>query len=379
MYYPRFTKVIIHYFLTQDKTLFWRNKIEMHTSKDDYLINTLRFVSAKEETQIHGAILPESLTIPTKEPTKKSKRVKKPTKKSTEAPARGVVIRESPEMPLTKKKEKVDVTREVPDVTKESSSETEGGEDEEMDYTTSQVYDDVDIRLNELVDTDKGFVQEEGTDAAMINTEVPVTSSSHSSDLAAKFLSLLVIPHTDAEIVSPLDVYVRHEVPSQQTPTLLTVPVSMVKEILEDAVLAKESSQPHSSYETTLKLIKFKLKKILINKIDKNESYLAAHEHKECYEGLKKSYDLEKIIFSNYGKVYLLKRSQKEKDEDPSAGSDQGLKKKKTSKDTKPTKGPKAKESWSGSSKGNKSQSKSSRKSVQSEEPEFEVADSDMP
>ncbi|GKB30154.1 hypothetical protein Tco_0869555 [Tanacetum coccineum] len=50
MYYPLFTKVIIHYFLTQDKTHSWRNKIGMHTSKDDYLINTQRFVSAKEET-----------------------------------------------------------------------------------------------------------------------------------------------------------------------------------------------------------------------------------------------------------------------------------------------------------------------------------------
>ncbi|GJV09348.1 hypothetical protein Tco_1347004 [Tanacetum coccineum] len=60
MYYHRFNKVIIHHFLTQDKTLSWRNKIGMHTSKDDYLINTLRFVSAKEETQIYGAILPDS-------------------------------------------------------------------------------------------------------------------------------------------------------------------------------------------------------------------------------------------------------------------------------------------------------------------------------
>nr|GFB27008.1 hypothetical protein [Tanacetum cinerariifolium] len=34
----------------------------MHTSKDDYLINSLRFVSAKESTQIYGAILPECLT-----------------------------------------------------------------------------------------------------------------------------------------------------------------------------------------------------------------------------------------------------------------------------------------------------------------------------
>ncbi|GJY56463.1 hypothetical protein Tco_0455578, partial [Tanacetum coccineum] len=97
----------------------------MHTSKDDYLIITLKFISAKEETQIYGAILPKSLTsseikeikayktylVSIEEPTGKSKRVKRPAKKSTKALARGVVIRETPEMPLSKKKEKVDVTR----------------------------------------------------------------------------------------------------------------------------------------------------------------------------------------------------------------------------------------------------------------------------
>nr|GEU44678.1 hypothetical protein [Tanacetum cinerariifolium] len=111
----------------------------MYTSRDDYLINILRFVSGKEETQIYGHILPESLTSPemketqafqtylgfatratppkkvrkfkkpaspkltivpvsTEAPTGKSKRVKRPAKKSTETPARGVVIRETPEV-----------------------------------------------------------------------------------------------------------------------------------------------------------------------------------------------------------------------------------------------------------------------------------------
>ncbi|GJU71668.1 hypothetical protein Tco_1263073 [Tanacetum coccineum] len=93
--------------------------------------------------------------------------------------------------------------------------------------------------------------------------------------------------------------------------------------------------------------------------MDKSESYLAAPKHRECYEGLRKSYDLDKTFFDTYEKVYSLKR--------------------KTNKDAEPTKGPKAKESQSGSSKGTKSQSKSSGKSVQSKEPEFEVADSNMP
>ncbi|GJV36137.1 hypothetical protein Tco_1408614 [Tanacetum coccineum] len=127
--------------------------------------------------------------------------------------------------------------------------------------------------------------------------------------------------------------------------------------------------------------IKFELKKILIDKMDKSESYLAAPKHRECYEGLKKSYDLDKTIFSTYGKVYSLKRSRKDKDkdEDPFTGSDRGLKKRKTIMDAAPATGPKAKESQSGSSNDDKSQSKSSGKSVQSEEPEFEVGDLDMP
>ncbi|GJU50773.1 hypothetical protein Tco_1220328 [Tanacetum coccineum] len=61
-------------------------------------------------------------------------------------------------------------------------------------------------------------------------TEVPVTSSFCSSDLASKFLNFLDIPQTDAEIVSPLDVYVHHEVPRTQAPTLLTIPVSVIPE-----------------------------------------------------------------------------------------------------------------------------------------------------
>ncbi|GKE34788.1 hypothetical protein Tco_1454110, partial [Tanacetum coccineum] len=76
----------------------------------------------------------------------------------------------------------------------------------------------------------------------------------------------------------------------------------MINESLEHVVLAKESSQPESSYEAAAMLIEFKLKKILIDKLDKSESYMAAPEHKDCYEGLKKSYELDKTFFSTYDK-----------------------------------------------------------------------------
>nr|GEZ56028.1 hypothetical protein [Tanacetum cinerariifolium] len=100
----------------------------------------------------------------------------------------------------------------------------------------------------------------------------------------------------------------------------------------------------------------------------------------ECYDGLIKSNHLDKEFFSSYD-VYSLKQSRKDKDKDkgPSAGSDRGFKKGNTSKDAEPTIGPKSKDSTSGSSKGTKSQPKSSKKNVQSEVPEFEVADTYMP
>ncbi|GKC62867.1 hypothetical protein Tco_1095465 [Tanacetum coccineum] len=337
MYYPRFTKVIIHHFLTKDKTISKRNKIGMHTSRDDYLINTLRFVSTKEEYQIYEARLPKSMTSPEmqetkayktylgyatgvtplkkarkfkkhaspklsvvpaslEEPIRKSKRVKRPAKKSSNVPTVGVVIRETPVKSLSKKKEKMAVekckgidllsevalTKEayavkikhsitnegtgakpgVPNVTEEQSTESEAescGRDEDDinndhdtrsegseqkrdigddntksdsekgsdsehetdenesgfefdqeeneeeieddeeeeedefvkipsndtddedekrlkiklkdDYTTNQLDDDVNIRLNEPVTTDEGFIQKESTDAEMTNIQ----------------------------------------------------------------------------------------------------------------------------------------------------------------------------------------------------------------
>ncbi|GJZ39923.1 hypothetical protein Tco_0586486 [Tanacetum coccineum] len=399
MYYPRFTKVIIHHFLIQEKSLSWRNRIGMHTSKDDYLINTLRFVSRKEASQKYGVVLPDCLTSPAmkeskayktylgyatgevppkaarkfkkaspskkdsvpvqadEEPVQKGKRVKRAAKKPSNTPATGIVIREPTVETKSKgkEKEKVDVahgkgiellsdvalTEEaqmkevrkkslrdfhkthpsgsgtvaedpprvakitptvtsegtgekpgVPDVTNDDSSESESeswGNDEDdsnneqessdesneideeneskddevqsdeeqgMDDTTDQ-FDDVEASLEEPTETATGIVQ--GTDTEMNEaqqgnenlettqeqvvedthvtittvtkkTEVPVTSSSRSSDLATKVLNFLDIPHTDAKIVSPLDVHVYHEFPKPQAPTLFSVPVSVIPE-----------------------------------------------------------------------------------------------------------------------------------------------------
>ncbi|GJT42462.1 hypothetical protein Tco_0951177 [Tanacetum coccineum] len=156
---------------------------------------------------------------------------------------------------------------------------------------------------------------------------------------------------------------------------------STIIESLENVVLAKSSSQPQSTYEAPASLTEFELKKILLDKLEKGKSYRAAKDHRNLYDALIKSYQLDKDLLDSYGKAYSLKRScdDNDKDEDPPAGSDQGLKKKKSSKDVEPLRGPKSKESKTSSSKGTKSQPKSSGKSVQAEEPVFEIADTEMP
>ncbi|GJV04195.1 hypothetical protein Tco_1337764, partial [Tanacetum coccineum] len=327
----------------------------------------------------------------------------------------------------------------------ESDDMIKNNEEKGMDDTTYQFDfdDDVDARLKEPTQTDKEVVQGEGADAEMNDaqqgnenlettqeqvvedahviistvtkkTEVPVTSSSRSSDLASKFLNLSDIPYVDAENVYPLDVHVHREVPRTQAPTLLTIPVSvitksspvytnipqssqtftplpilatpnpppiiettnslstlpnfalvirfkdkittlekevpelkidplhtqvttlvdehldtrlgetreefmkflldslttrikeqvkdqlpqilrkevsnfaphvikkLIKESRDEVTLAKVSSQPHSNYEAASTLTEFKLKKILIDKIEKSKSYLATPEHQDC-------------------------------------------------------------------------------------------------
>ncbi|GJW90684.1 hypothetical protein Tco_0168237 [Tanacetum coccineum] len=111
---------------------------------------------------------------------------------------------------------------------------------------------------------------------------------------------------------------------------------STIIESLENVVLGKFSSQPKSTYEAAVSLTEFELKKILLDKMQKSKSYRAAQEYRDLYDVVVKSYKLDNDLFESYGKAYSLNRDHedKDKDEDPLAGSDQGLKRRKTSKDS---------------------------------------------
>ncbi|GKA13384.1 hypothetical protein Tco_0693030 [Tanacetum coccineum] len=607
MHYPRFTKVIIHHFLIQDKTFSWRNKIRMHTSKDDCLINTLRFVSRKEASQIYGALLPDCLTSPEmkeskayktylsyatsvvppkiakkfkkaspskkdsvpvqadEEPVQKGKRVKRSAKKSSTTPAAGIVIRETPVKTKSTGKEKVDVSRGkciellsevalaekaqllevrkkslryyhktypsgsctvaekplsvekitptvtsegtgdkpgVPDVAEDDSTESESeswGNDEDDNNDEQESKDEISEHENESeeqesddleqedesddddqeeedfvhtpsptddkdddnlesesddviksdeekgMDDTKEVVQGEGADAEMHDaqqgnenlettqeqvvedahvtistvtkkTEVPVTSSSLSSDLASKFLNFLDIPQADAEIVSPLDVHVHHEVPRTEAPTLLSVPVSVIPESSPVFTNIPQSSHiftptpiqathtPPPTIETTNPLstlpdfssvfrfndrITALEKEVVELKKDPLHTQVTSLVDSHFDTRLGETRDefevsnfappvIEKLIKESRDEVTLAKVSSQPHSTYEVAYTLTEFELKEILID-KMEKSQKKKDSTSGSSKGTKSQPKSSGKSIQLEEPMFEVADSDMP
>ncbi|GJX25468.1 hypothetical protein Tco_0231764 [Tanacetum coccineum] len=62
MYYPRFTKVIIDYFMAKDQEIPRRKKMFWHYVRDDFMFTTIRVISKHQDTQVYGAILPQHLT-----------------------------------------------------------------------------------------------------------------------------------------------------------------------------------------------------------------------------------------------------------------------------------------------------------------------------
>nr|GEU75502.1 hypothetical protein [Tanacetum cinerariifolium] len=61
MYYPRFTKVIINFFMTKDPSVLRRNKVNWHYVRDDQMFTMIKLVSRYQNTQHFNAMLPVEL------------------------------------------------------------------------------------------------------------------------------------------------------------------------------------------------------------------------------------------------------------------------------------------------------------------------------
>nr|GFC77123.1 hypothetical protein [Tanacetum cinerariifolium] len=75
-------------------------------------------------------------------------------------------------------------------------------------------------------------------------------------------------------------------------------------------------------------LSEMELKKILIEKMERNKSIQRSDEQRNLYKALVDAYEADKTILDSYGETTILKRRREDDDdqERPSAGSDRGSK-----------------------------------------------------
>ncbi|GKC16061.1 hypothetical protein Tco_1012843 [Tanacetum coccineum] len=186
----------------------------------------------------------------------------------------------------------------------ENIDDEETMDDEEDDEVTKELYKDVNqveedahVTLTLVLDAQK--------------TDEPVQSSCVSSDFTSKLLNLENPSPADNEIASLMETSARHAMAVPEiTPVsdfaTLVIEIN-VTESLEAAVLARLSETNH----------------------------LEQIKKKKLYDALVESYKTKKYLFNTYGEVFTLKMSQddRDKDQDPSAGSDRGTKQRTLSKE----------------------------------------------
>nr|GEU74698.1 integrase, catalytic region, zinc finger, CCHC-type, peptidase aspartic, catalytic [Tanacetum cinerariifolium] len=420
MPYPRFIKVIINNFISKDKPISMRNRINIHTVRNDTLLGTLKFVSKTQDYQMYRALIIEGminqdikdskayktyLDIATRkattkkarkfkkvaspsqkmspvleeEPIEKHKRAKIPAKKSTTMPTTCVVIRDTSGVSVSKKKAPTKVDRgkgmdllseaalleaaqlkktlkkcklETYKLHASGSGDGVGSQpkvpDEQQDKTTDNDRNDYDI--DDVSNDDDDDVKSDGGGDNEANDSEKIDSNDDENSYLSQ--------NDDEE-----EEYEEEYVPTPNNYEFADdeeeceewyKDVNVRLRDVEHGEEGKEDAEKTDARHDAASLTEFELKKILLGKMQKSKSYQEAQEHRDLYDALVKSYKIDKDLIGYYGKAYSLRRDHKDKDkdEDPPAGSDQGLKRRKTNKDVEPSKGSKYKESKSSLSKG---------------------------
>ncbi|GJS23475.1 hypothetical protein Tco_0452107 [Tanacetum coccineum] len=354
MFYPRFTKIIIHHFLTKDKSISWRNKMFMHTARDDSVLGTMRFVSKHANTQVYGAILPKAMT--------NQALLDSVAYKTYHAIASGA----EPPMPRkAQKKSDLAISSE------ESPSKKKSAKAKKVTATKPKP-----SKKKAPVKADRGK-------SLNVLSEVALSEAAQLKESTNKGRKTFISHKQVAQVM---------ELILNQGFLMSNISRRLGDSREEDEDDENDSEDNSddgddddgndvmSTYEAAALLSEFELTKILLDKIEESKSHLRADYKKKLYDALVESYNTNKDLFNTYGEVFTLKRIQddSDKDRDPSAGSKRGTKRRKSRKEVESSKDSRSKEKKSSrtSKDASQSQHKSSGKSAHTEEPSHTVDDS---
>nr|GEY97923.1 hypothetical protein [Tanacetum cinerariifolium] len=163
--------------------------------------------------------------------------------------------------------------------------------------------------------------------------------------------------------------------PTSQAPNLPTTILSKVIQHLPSfGLLFRFDDRLRTSYAVAADLSEMELKKILIEKMERNKSIQRSYEQRNLYKALIDAYESNKIILDTYEETVTLKRRRdddEDKDEEPSAGPDWGLKRQREGKEPESASAPTETTTRSAgrSTQGSRSRKASANESALAEEP----------
>ncbi|GJR31034.1 hypothetical protein Tco_1107266 [Tanacetum coccineum] len=116
----------------------------------------------------------------------------------------------------------------------------------------------------------------------------------------------------------------------------------LVIDQLESEVLVRSSKEANSSHAVAANLSELELKKILIDKMETNNSINRSDIQRQLYKDLVEAYEADKILLDTYGDTVTIKRPRDDADDDqePSAGTDRGSKRSRSGKEPASTSAP---------------------------------------
>ncbi|GJT60210.1 hypothetical protein Tco_1003743, partial [Tanacetum coccineum] len=115
-----------------------------------------------------------------------------------------------------------------------------------------------------------------------------------------------------------------------------------VTDQLESEVLVRSSKEANTSHAVAANLSELELKKILIDKMEANNSINRSDIQRQLYKVLVEAYEADKILLDTYGDTVTIKRPRDGADDDqePSAGTDRGSKRRRSGKEPASTSAP---------------------------------------
>ncbi|GJS88705.1 hypothetical protein Tco_0771341 [Tanacetum coccineum] len=116
----------------------------------------------------------------------------------------------------------------------------------------------------------------------------------------------------------------------------------LVTDQLESEVLVRSSKEANTSHAVAANLSELELKKILIDKMEANNSINRSEIQRQLYKALVEAYEADQILLDTYGDTVTIKRPRDGADDDqePSAGTDRGSKRRRLGKEPASTSAP---------------------------------------